>query len=116
MHALKNVKPYLILLLLASALVALACRSENPETDTEVYVTKTGRKYHRGTCSFLGRSKIPITLSEAKVKGYTPCSKCFADGGRQPEDTSPSAPDTLNPGPEKFRSDPGAQKSRPDYS
>jgi micrococcal nuclease len=43
--------------------------------DTTVYVTKTGSKYHRGSCRYLSRSKIPIKLSEAKL-GYTPCSVC----------------------------------------
>lgn len=41
-----------------------------------VYVTKTGTKYHRIGCSYLSRSCIPITLSNAIVRGYTPCSKC----------------------------------------
>ena len=41
-----------------------------------VYVTKSGRKYHRGSCGYLSRSKIPISLTEAKKEGYTPCSRC----------------------------------------
>jgi hypothetical protein len=40
-----------------------------------VYVTKTGSKYHRANCRYLGKSKIPITLKEAKKK-YGPCSVC----------------------------------------
>ena len=40
-----------------------------------VYVTKTGKKYHRGSCSSLRRSKIPISLAEAKRR-YSPCSRC----------------------------------------
>lgn len=44
---------------------------------TIVYVTKTGKKYHKGGCSYLKNSKIEITLSEAQSKGYTPCSKCY---------------------------------------
>ena len=40
-----------------------------------VYVTKTGKKYHRPSCSSLRRSKIPISLEAAKV-GYGPCAKC----------------------------------------
>ena len=40
-----------------------------------VYVTKTGKKYHRGSCSYLRRSKILISLEEAKL-GYSPCSRC----------------------------------------
>ncbi|MCD4830965.1 MAG: hypothetical protein K8R02_04040 [Anaerohalosphaeraceae bacterium] len=41
-----------------------------------VYVTKTGKRYHRKTCSSLSKSSIPLTLSEAKDRGYTPCKKC----------------------------------------
>lgn len=41
-----------------------------------VYVTKTGSKYHIDGCSSLSKSKIPISLSEAKSKGYEPCRKC----------------------------------------
>jgi hypothetical protein len=42
---------------------------------TTVYVTKTGKKYHVGTCQYLSKSKIAISLTEAK-KLYTPCSVC----------------------------------------
>ena len=40
-----------------------------------VYVTRTGKKYHRGGCRYLRRSKIPIALSSAKLR-YGPCSLC----------------------------------------
>lgn len=43
---------------------------------TQVFITKTGEKYHKDGCSSLAKSKIPIELSEAIEKGYTPCSKC----------------------------------------
>lgn len=42
-----------------------------------VYVTKTGNKYHKSNCSYLKKSKIQTTLSEAQSQGYTPCSKCY---------------------------------------
>lgn len=41
-----------------------------------VYVTRTGEKYHRESCSYLRQSKIETTLSEAVEDGYTPCSRC----------------------------------------
>jgi hypothetical protein len=41
-----------------------------------VYVTRTGHKYHRAGCRYLSRSQIPISLSDAKAEGYTPCSVC----------------------------------------
>ena len=40
-----------------------------------VYVTRTGECYHRGSCGYLRKSKIPMKLSEAR-KRYRPCSKC----------------------------------------
>lgn len=46
-----------------------------PKEDVTVYVTKTGKKYHRATCSSLRTSKIPIKLSEAKGR-YGPCANC----------------------------------------
>ncbi|MDO5023460.1 hypothetical protein [Slackia piriformis] len=41
-----------------------------------VYGTETGSKYHRENCSSLKKSKIPMTLDEAKNSGLGPCSKC----------------------------------------
>ena len=41
-----------------------------------VYITKTGKKYHKGSCRYLRSSKISISLEDAKAKGYTPCSVC----------------------------------------
>ncbi len=40
-----------------------------------VYITKTGAMYHRENCGYLGSSKIPVSLSEARKK-YLPCSRC----------------------------------------
>ena len=45
-------------------------------SDPTVYTTKTGGKYHREGCQYLRKSKIPISLSEAKAQGLEPCSKC----------------------------------------
>lgn len=41
-----------------------------------VYITNTGTKYHRAGCQYLSKSKISISLAQAKSEGYTPCSKC----------------------------------------
>lgn len=40
-----------------------------------VYVTRTGAKYHRDGCRYLSRSRIPISLSDAKLS-YSACSAC----------------------------------------
>lgn len=42
-----------------------------------VYVTNTGKKYHKANCSYLRKSKIQMNLSEAQSQGYSPCSKCY---------------------------------------
>jgi hypothetical protein len=54
--------------------------SYNRNTGTEasvdvVYVTRTGACYHRGSCRYLSKSKIPKDRAEAKT-AYRPCSKC----------------------------------------
>lgn len=46
-----------------------------PSTDT-VYITRTGAKYHLGSCRYLSQSKIEIDRQEAIRRGYTPCSVC----------------------------------------
>lgn len=55
--------------------------SSSPSTSQSysvtVYVTKTGSKYHRSTCSYLRQSKIAISLDSAKSQGYTACSRCY---------------------------------------
>lgn len=43
-----------------------------------VYVTKTGEKYHKGTCRYLRQSKIKTTKQEAIKNGYSACSVCKA--------------------------------------
>lgn len=41
-----------------------------------VYVTKTGEKYHKSACHYLKNSKKEITLEVAKQRGFTACSVC----------------------------------------
>lgn len=40
-----------------------------------VFITETGKKYHRDGCRYLSKSRIPISLNDAK-SGYDPCSVC----------------------------------------
>ena len=47
---------------------------QEPVEET-VYVTNSGSKYHRDGCRYLEKSKIPISLSDAKAR-YERCSKC----------------------------------------
>lgn len=52
-------------------------KSKEPETKGEtVYITKTGSKYHRGGCSYLRKSKIPILKPNAIRRGFGKCSRC----------------------------------------
>jgi competence protein ComEC len=41
-----------------------------------VYTTNSGSKYHRDGCQYLSKSKVSISLADAKSRGLEPCSKC----------------------------------------
>jgi len=68
----------------SEALSALEARQSRqtkatPRTEPEertVYITRTGRKYHGRSCQYLRKSRIPISLKEARGQGYTACSRC----------------------------------------
>ncbi len=44
--------------------------------DQIVYVTRTGKRYHKMNCEHISKSKTAISLKEARLKGYTPCHVC----------------------------------------
>jgi hypothetical protein len=48
---------------------------QDPKAQT-VYVTRTGKKYHRDGCRYFATSKIPISLKDAKAKGFTAYKVC----------------------------------------
>ena len=52
---------------------------EDTQGDMQVYIPATGKKYHKiNNCGNMNPNKAKkISISEAKAKGYTPCSKCF---------------------------------------
>ena len=50
--------------------------SPSPVQSETVYITHTGKKYHRAGCRHLQKSQIPISLDDAKAKGYTACKSC----------------------------------------
>jgi micrococcal nuclease len=64
-----------------------------------VYVTSSGKKYHRETCSSLRRSKIALSLEEAVRSGYTPCSVCRPPALNSPSPLEPPAQGLAFPGP-----------------
>lgn len=44
--------------------------------DGDVYITEHGDKYHLAGCKYLRKSQIPISRSDARAQGYTPCKIC----------------------------------------
>lgn len=60
---------------ISSSLQTDRLASSNKKSVT-VYITKTGEKYHRSNCRYLKKSKISISLSDAKKNGYTACKVC----------------------------------------
>jgi competence protein ComEC len=50
--------------------------SPGGSSSVTVYITATGSKYHAAGCRYLSQSSIPISLDEAKARGYTACSVC----------------------------------------
>lgn len=55
--------------------------TEQPKTavssaGSNLYITKSGSKYHREGCSSLSKSQIPISYEDAVAKGYEPCGRC----------------------------------------
>ena len=51
-------------------------KKERAPPEVIVYITRTGKKYHRLDCRYLRKSCIPISLTKAKRRGYTPCKVC----------------------------------------
>jgi competence protein ComEC len=74
--------PVILALLMLGAVSSVApaqqpSPQQQPQTKEQtVYATRTGKKYHRATCRYLSRSKIPVSLKDAKAQGLTACSVC----------------------------------------
>jgi len=47
-----------------------------PTSNGKIFRTTTGKKYHKESCRYLSKSKIPISLAEAREKGLGPCGVC----------------------------------------
>ncbi len=54
-----------------------ATTTKAPSTSGPYFVTQSGKKYHVGSCSYLSKSKIPISADKIKSGGYSPCSRCI---------------------------------------
>lgn len=81
----------------------LESRSGGAVDETTVFVTRTGKKYHRDGCRSLARSKIPIALSEAVLR-YGACGICSPPTLR--EGNGPDASE------QNLRRDPSASAGR----
>ena len=49
----------------------------NIKTSPDVFVTKSGRKFHHPKCRYLRKSRIPMGIAEAIDRGYSQCSVCL---------------------------------------
>ena len=59
----------LVLMLLGSTTFAMA---------DQVYVTKSGKKFHKETCALIkNKNKSAIDQAAAEAKGLQACKKCF---------------------------------------
>lgn len=68
--------------------------------DTEVYITRSGKSYHRAGCGSLSRSCIPISLGNAVAGGYRACKNCdppLLDNAQKPEPKTKSKPQDVAP-------------------
>jgi|GEM_PF-2596092 hypothetical protein len=66
---------YTVLTFCLWSILAFTALEVNAQT---VYVTKTGKKYHKGHCHYLRSSKISTTKHSAIQRGFTQCSYCLA--------------------------------------
>lgn len=58
-----------------SSFPTAAAATSTDRREVTVYVTRTGRKYHRDGCRYLAQSKFAVPLSEARVS-YDACKVC----------------------------------------
>ena len=47
--------------------------------EVKVYVTKTGKKFHKENCKSLSKSKIEKEFKEVMLSNYEPCNNCHSD-------------------------------------
>ena len=59
----------------ASSPMIQAAPTADGHADVTVYITRTGKKYHRAGCRYLSKSQSPISLTDARAR-YSPCSVC----------------------------------------
>jgi hypothetical protein len=93
-------------LILAAILFTVGVSAALAQTE-KVYVTRTGQKYHRDSCSSLRSSKIEMPLAEAAAR-YDACKICrppvpAAAASPAPVEPRPSPPASAEPAPRSTR-------------
>ena len=78
--------------LLISVLL-FASVSASAQSESKVFVTKTGARYHRSTCRY-AQTGWAETLTEAKDRGLTACLVCKPGGGSAVTPVSSSSTET----------------------
>ena len=48
----------------------------SPADDPTVWVTRSGKRFHKDGCDALARSRFPVARSAALARGFTPCRAC----------------------------------------
>ena len=51
-------------------------KKDEDDYSPEVYITKTGKRYHRFGCSHAKNLYVVLTVKQAVKKGYEPCYYC----------------------------------------
>jgi hypothetical protein len=65
-----------IVLISALLIIPVYGEEKEPQTERTVIITQSGKRYHMESCRTLKASRIKISISEAKQRGYTPCGVC----------------------------------------
>lgn len=66
--------------LLFLAVFILGVFKASAQTESKVFITKTGAKYHKSSCRY-AQTGWESTLSDAKDRGLTSCLVCKPGGG-----------------------------------
>ncbi len=59
-----------------SCLKAKVKKDKALEKDPVVFIAQADKKFHKEDCK-LAKDKVKMKLSQAKEKGYKPCTACF---------------------------------------
>ncbi len=76
----KIILPLALLLAVLLSLIYMVgipvCQRQRAATSQIVYVTDSGRCYHKGWCDSLSYSKHETTVTQAQADGFRACRRC----------------------------------------